>query len=524
MKRLVLFSALALAAFTAACSGGVGGPPAPPPTGNFSAASLKGSYAFQMSGTDVNGSPISRVGSFTADGTGNITAGIEDVNDGGTVNFTGPSAPVVFDPAPQSNYTVLSNGRGTLTLHDSSGALTFSITLSSTSAGLMSAGLMVETDGNATASGSFRAQTVTTTFSPAYAFDFSGVDAGGAGLSFVGQFNTNMTTGVTGGVFDINDAGALNPQVSISPSTITLDPLHFAASGRGTVVIDALLSYVFYVVDGSNLAVVEIDSSGVTSGFATAQNAVPTQVGGIAGSFVFDIGGSASSSTFTGPLARAGRFDANGGAISNLFLDENFSTAASTFGGAGTGAISNVTFTIDPAGSGRGTLGFTDVASGNVFSYVFYLTSATGGFIQDTSSGGVVGDGSLFLQSGTFTAASLAGNFIANWSGVNAKNGFEEDFNSQFALSSATSNNITGVVDYTELGNTSNQVVTGAGVAGTLALNGNGTLGGSMANTVSLQAGGQTFNFHAYLINNNTILLIGTDSNHVVLGSASRQP
>jgi hypothetical protein len=61
-------------------------------------------------------------------------------------------------------------------------------------------------------------------------------------------------------------------------------------------------------------------------------------------------------------------------------------------------------------------------------------------------------------------------------------------------------------------------------VAGTLALNGNGTLGGSMANTVSLQAGGQTFNFHAYLINNNTILLIGTDSNHVVLGSASRQP
>lgn len=522
MNRLVLFSTLALATLTGACSGGVGGPPPPPPAGNFSAASLKGSYTFQMSGTDINGNSISRVGSFNADGMGNITAGIEDVNDGFTVNFAGPSTPVVFDAAPQSTYTVLSNGRGTLTLHDSSGALTFSITLSSTSAGLMSAGLMVETDGNATCSGSFRAQTVTTTFSPAYAFDFSGVDSGGVGLSLVGQFTTNTTNIINGGMFDENDGGSLAPQTPISPTAITLDAAN-SAFGRGQAVMNGR-TFEFYVVDGSNLAVLEEDGSGLTSGFATAQNAVPTQVGGIAGSFVFDVGGSASTSTFTGPLARAGRFDANGGAISNLFLDENFSTAASTFGGAGTGAISNVTFTIDPAGSGRGTLGFTDVASGNVFSYVFYLTSATGGFIQDTSSGGVVGDGSLFLQSGTFTAASLAGNFIANWSGVNARNGFEEDFNSQFALTSATSNNITGVVDYTELGNTSNQVVTGAGVAGTFTLTGTGTGGGSTANTVSLQAGGQAFNFHAYLINNNSILLIGTDSNHVVLGSVARQP
>jgi len=467
-----------------------------------------------MSGTDINGNSISRVGSFNADGMGNIIAGIEDVNDGGTVNFTGPSTPVVFDAAPQSTYTVLANGRGTLTLHDSSGALTFSITLSSPSAGLM-----VETDGNATCSGSFRAQTVTTTFSPAYAFDFSGVDSGGVGLSLVGQFTTNTTNIINGGMFDENDGGSLAPQTPISPTAITLDAAN-SAFGRGQAVMNGR-AFEFYVVDGGNLAVLEEDGSGLTSGFATAQNAVPTQTSGIAGSFVFDIGGSATSNAFTGPLARAGRFDVNGGAITNLFMDENFSAAASTFGG--TSGISNVTFTIDASGTGRGTLGFTDVASGSVFSYVFYLTSATGGFLQDTSSG-VVGDGSLFLQSGTFTAASLAGNFIANWSGVNARNGFEEDFNSQFALTSATSNNITGVVDYTELGNSSNQIVTDAGVAGTFTLTGTGTGGGSTANTVSLQAGGQTFNFHAYLINNSSILLIGTDSNHVVLGSVARQP
>jgi hypothetical protein len=518
MNRLLLFAVAALATFTGACSSGVGGPPPPPPAGKFSAASLKGSYAFQMSGTDGVGSLISRVGSFTADGMGNITAGIEDVNDGGTVNLVGSSSPVVFDAAPLSTYTVLADGRGTLTLHDASGTLTFSITLSSPSAGLI-----VETDGKSTgvtASGSFRSQSITTTFNPAYAFDFSGVSLGTqVGLSLIGQFTTNTTNTINGGMFDENDGGTISPQVPISPTAITLDAAN-SAFGRGQAVMNGR-TFEFYVVDGSNLAVLEEDGSGLTSGFATAQNAVPTQTSGIAGSFIFDIAGSTSSGTFTGPLARAGRFDANGGAITNLFLDENFSAAASTFGG--TSGISNVTFTIDPNQTGRGTLDFTDVASGVVFNYVFYLTSATGGFLQDNSPG-VVADGSLFPQSGTFTPASLAGNFIANWSGVNAKNGFEEDFNSQFALSSATSNNITGVVDYTELGNTSNQVVTGAGVAGTLALNGNGTLGGSMANTVSLQAGGQTFNFHAYLINNNTILLIGTDSNHVVLGSASRQP
>ena len=514
MNRLLLFSVLALATFTDACGSGVGGPPAPPPMGNFSASSLKGTYAFQMSGTDINGNTIARVGSFTADGTGNITAGIEDVNDGGTVNLSGSATPVVFDAAPQSTYTVLSNGRGTLTLHDASGALKFSITLSSSSAGLI-----VETDGNATASGSFRLQTITTTFSPAYAFDFSGVDGSGAGLSLVGEFTTNTTTNVLGGMYDENDGGSLAPSTPISPTAITSDSAN-SAFGRGQTIINGR-TFEFYVVDGSNLAVLEEDPSGLTSGFATAQDAVPTQTSAIVGSFVFDVGGSATSNSVTGPLARAGRFDANGGTITNLFLDENFSASPSTFPGAG--GFSNVTFTIDSAGSGRGTLGFTDVASGDVFSYVFYLTSANGGFIQDTSSA-VVADGSLFPQSGTFTATSLAGNYIANWSGVNAKNAFEEDFNAQFALSSSPSNNITGVVDYTELADNNNPIVTNAGVAGTFTLTGSGTGGGTMANTVSLQAGGQTFNFHAYLISNNSILLIGTDSNHVVLGTFSRQP
>src|SRR5260370_12881166 len=172
MNRLLLFSALALATFTAACSSGVGGPPPPPPAGNFSAASLKGTYAFQMSGTDGNGNLISRIGSFTADGMGNITASIEDVNDGGTGHLVRSSSPVVFDAAPQSTYTVLADGRGTLTLHDASRTLTFSITLSSPSAGLDVGTDCKYTGGTAT--GSFPAPTITAPIIPPYPFDFSG--------------------------------------------------------------------------------------------------------------------------------------------------------------------------------------------------------------------------------------------------------------------------------------------------------------------------------------------------------------
>src|SRR5260370_12463203 len=103
---------------------------------------------------------------------GNITAGIEDVNDGGTVNLSGSSAPVVFDAAPQSTYTVLANGRGTLTLHDASGTLKFSITLTSASPTPTSTGLMVETDGFAPSSPSFPTPTISPTITPASAVDF----------------------------------------------------------------------------------------------------------------------------------------------------------------------------------------------------------------------------------------------------------------------------------------------------------------------------------------------------------------
>src|SRR5258708_19091913 len=121
-----------------------------------------------MSGTDAGanfGAFIARVGSFTADGSGHITAALEDVTDAGSlpqlVQFTGGS------------YSIQANGRGTLTLLSSTGGLQLSIALNSGNAGVM-----IQIDLNAASSGSFTRQTpaafTQTAIAGSYALAISG--------------------------------------------------------------------------------------------------------------------------------------------------------------------------------------------------------------------------------------------------------------------------------------------------------------------------------------------------------------
>src|SRR6202790_1525372 len=203
MKPLILPAVAALALLTVSCGGSgssVTTTP-PPPTGNFSNASLKGTYAFSMSGTDASvnvGAFLSRVGSFVADGNGNITTGMEDVSDGATLNtvqFTG------------GTYSIQANGKGTLTLKTLTGGLGLTIALNSASKGVM-----IQTDLNATSSGSFILQSAnafsaTSTTGP-YVSDVSGVDVTGSPVSVVGQIVTTGG-GISGGIFDSDDGGTL---------------------------------------------------------------------------------------------------------------------------------------------------------------------------------------------------------------------------------------------------------------------------------------------------------------------------
>ncbi|HUL16522.1 MAG TPA: hypothetical protein VLV88_11025, partial [Terriglobales bacterium] len=122
MNRTVLLATLFVAAFVAACSGGGSGPTPPPPTGGFTNADLKGQYAFIMTGTDSSTfSFLGRVGSFTADGVGNITGGVEDIN-----SVANGPATLLFT---SSTYSIQADGRGTINLTNATGTLIFSVTL-----------------------------------------------------------------------------------------------------------------------------------------------------------------------------------------------------------------------------------------------------------------------------------------------------------------------------------------------------------------------------------------------------------
>jgi hypothetical protein len=520
VKRLLALATIAIASYLSACGGGSTLAP-PPPTGNFSNASLKGQYAFSMSGVDVVfGAYLARVGSFVADGNGNITSALEDVNSlgagtAGIVSFTGGS------------YSIQSNGRGVIVLNPSDGSPSLKINMALNSA---TKGYLVQTDLNASTSGSLTLQNtadfVASAVTGSYVFDFSGASLAGAGapLSIAGKITSNGAGVISSGVVDENDGstGHTGP-TQLPAGSYQLDANNGISFGRGTATFDGR-SFAFYIVDGTRLKFLEEDNLAGTEGDALLQTGlIPTANSGFNGNFVFLIGGASLVNNIGGPNATVVRFNADGnGNLTAMILDNN--NTGSAVSETGSSNITAATYAIDTTvpGSGRGTLTFTDSRLGGTLNYVFYLSSPAQGVIQDISTVSI-GDGSLYGQSGgPFTLASLAPIYAFNWSGValfTNTSAFEEDFVGQYAQTTGASKNISGVTDYVELGSTGKNLFTNVGISGTFTITGDGT----GRNTYQISDGNTTFNFQAYFVNPNTILLICTDSSRVTVGIATQQ-
>lgn len=529
MRPLGLLATILAVVQLVAC-GGSGAPVTPPPpAGTFSNASLKGQYAFLLSGIEnVSGAHFARLGSLSADGSGHITTGLEDV-----LNLS-TGAPASQIAILGGTYQVQANGRGLIMLSLSGGGnLQFSVALKSSSAGLLA-----ETDGLAATSGSLNLQTPAafsgSSLSGKYVFDFSGVSFAGSSpsvISSIGQFAADANGNVTGGTVDVNDS-AFTPSgaINLAASTYQLDTNGNGTSfGRGMVTLNGRL-YAFYIVDNTRIKLLEEDALGGTQGDAVLQSGtIPAQNSAFNGSFVLLSNGSATTGIF-GPVARVGRFTADGsGGIGTIVFDQN-SDGNNSHVSAGSSS-SGASYSIDTShpGSGRGTFTFHNSSVGTV-SYVFYLSSPASGVIQDVSVG-VVGDGTLLAQAaGPFTASSVAGNYAFHWNGVQlvSPSPFQESFVGQAAQSNAASGNYLGVMDYVELGlnSTVNNgllgVILNTGISGTLTVNGDGT----QNNGYKIAVGGEspfTINFVAYLADNQTALLLCTDSNRTTSGMSTQQ-
>jgi hypothetical protein len=479
MKRLLLSLSMATALWGAACSSGGPNIQPPPPAGKYSVSSLKGTYAFTTSGEVCAGcttlaTPLTRVGSFIADGKGGITGGIYDV-----VIQGGASSTVSVNS--NSSYAVNADGRGTLTLNvTSNGAptsLNFGIVLTSTSDGLI-----VDETSNATqastGSGNFILQSTAafqlSTVLGNYVFDFTGFDgnvstAGGPfPESLVGQFTVNNSGQITTGFEDANDGFGL-ANGSMTPGTLTADPVNMSTSGRGTAVIEGQ-DYAFYIVDSTRVRF--MSSNGNTgpmlSGDAVLQSTPPA---GFSGDFAFLVGGSSPN----GGLTRVGRFTASSNNLSKMLMDVNDATNEVQFNHLSNGSISSYDST-----TGRGQFSFQD-SNSQVYTFVFYLSAPNGGVIQDVSPSGtanqarVVADGSLNLQSGSpFTSSNISGTYAMNWSGLVTANGTisntdEEDMLGQVTISNLSLSGTSDVFQFTSLTLTPHLDI---GTAGSLNFNG----------------------------------------------------
>ena len=197
-------------------------------TGNYSNASLNGTYVYEIHGDSLGGF-YREIGAFTADGAGNITAGSDDssFNSGGLpVNFTG-------------SYTVGNDGTGFVTFNSSAvaqgGAITLAITLvSSSKVDLMEADFFADSVGTA------ELQTASAIAANPGTFVFrlhqeSSAQSSSSSAAQVGLVNVSGST-VTGGTMDQNLGGV--------SSQLTLTGGIFGAPGtlgRGTATLEVAM-------------------------------------------------------------------------------------------------------------------------------------------------------------------------------------------------------------------------------------------------------------------------------------------
>jgi hypothetical protein len=396
-NAFVLFVSLSAIAFLAAC-GGNGSPPVnptPPPSGGFGDSALNGTYVFSVSGTDVNGDPISAAGTLTANGSGTITGGAIDIND---VEFTAPAAKL---PITSSSYKITTDGRGETQLNVTgnpfSSAITLDFVLQDTGHGLVT-----EFDQNATGSGTIDLQTAGVTPAGSYSYILSGgivvSSTSVSTLASVGNFA--VSSGAITGTADFNDGGFAYADQSLS-GTIALGPSS-TPSSKFTTLQFGTQTFDVIAIDADHLKLIEMDTGATLSGDAYSETSTA-----LPASAAFTMIGEASGV----PVAIGGLMTTSGTSISgnaDVNDDSTLSPSPISFTGtsATTGARSVLTLTTFPIGT----------------AYAAYPFS--GGLLMLEIDDSGMMSGSALTQSAS-AALGVPDGFGLNLSGANTASGQE---------------------------------------------------------------------------------------------------
>lgn len=356
--------------------------------------SLVGNYAFVLTGEDAIGIE-SIAGSFVADGKGNLTSGLVDVN-----SVSGVQTNLAFT----GTYSVGADGRGTAKITDAAGTFTFAFVLQSSQHGSMT-----EFDGKATIAGALDQQD-TTAFSASalkghFVFGFTGRDSGGSPADAAGLFTADGAGTISSGVEDVNDSGAISASQSFSGT------YSVAASGRGTATFvagGATANLAFYVVSANQVDYVGTDA-GAAMGGAAYHQTKPTLSNftdsSFSGTFFFYFASHVLAGPVGGnngaPAVIGGVFTAGGGNINSGTLDivaGNRALADDPLTGQ---------YTVAANGRATGTLTYT-LPVATAVGVTFYMISPTSAIILTTYSGAPVMLGTVTPEAAAQPATSYS--------------------------------------------------------------------------------------------------------------------
>ena len=426
-------------------------------TGNNSV--LAGQYAFSLRGFNGNGF-LAVVGSFTADGSGNITAGEADTN-----GVLGPATGRLISAA--SSYSVGSDNRGCATLATPFGTFYTRFAVGDLSAGVATQGRIIEFDNpGATAyvaAGQLLQQTSSAflfSLTGTYAWQTAGWDfSSSSRVACVGllraanyQFSSQEQ--------DCNDGGALT-NTSNTNTTFTNGLNTFStpdASGRvtGTLSVGENTSgLTLYWVSSSYLLTVNSESSPTLSG-ALLLEQVPLATSGFSQASL-----NTTVAAYSSGLAPSGAGaevsvaveSANGASALTSQLYQDVAGALQTSSTSCTYAVVLI---------GRGTLGSS---CGTTLS-LFYLTSLNNAYVLGTDTTASLG--TFEPQTSGLTIGNLAGTYyVGTWEVVSQS--------AQAEVAVLTVSNAGVVTSTTDSASILSQT---AGTAGsdTWTLNSNGTI------------------------------------------------
>jgi hypothetical protein len=351
-----------------------------------------GSYAFILSGASYTGSAWAAAGNFAY--TGGSIAGLEDINEGGLLNYNSEALSGSFSVGPSSTPAT------TLVTPVFPGGMLFDVFAIDADHFKL-----IEMDTNATLSGDAFSQSTAALPTGSIAFTLSGLlGAGTSAVPFAAGGIMTNSSGTVSGTEDYSEGSTAS--TTSGPFTAA-----FTAGGTGRYTLGSFAtfvgggSYAAYPSSGG-LLLVEIDTAGVTSGAAFAQtsttfapdgyglNLSGTNLGAATGSAaevddIAEFTASSSGSTVTG------------------IIDENYAPGAS-------GPIFDLALSGNYTApvSGRGTLVATAGTNSNStlnggFGLTFYTVDGTTfPFIEN--DGGQVAAGVFVLQSGASVTPAIA--------------------------------------------------------------------------------------------------------------------